>query len=199
MNKLTKKLIGAGAGLSLLASSAMPVVGAALNNDATTLVQQGINAGALTLEAPVDVTLADITVSSAEQSVTGEAQDWKVDDARGHKPADVPGWSLTVTATDLSDAHLSPLETSSIAVTNLTVTPNDPQAFFAADVNDMSLGGATIMADSNSDGTSDAATVATAAVTEGRGRFQGDTTIDWVIPSNSDATTYRSTMTFTVS
>ncbi len=199
MTKSFKRLISAGVGLGLLASSSGLAFAGALNDDDTTLVSQGINAGALTMQAPADVTLPDITVSSEQQAVTGEMADWKVDDARGHKPAAVPGWSLTMTASDLSDAHLSPTETSSIDVTNLTVTPNDGEAFFGAVVGDLSLGSATVMADADDNGTSDAVTVGTAPVTKGRGRFQGDVSMDWVIPANSDSTTYRSTMTFTVS
>ena len=195
MKNIVKRIVAAGVGLGLLAS---PVMAAPLNNDDATVFQQGILAGALTLQAPADVTLADITVSSEQQAVEGEMADWKVDDARGHKPAAIPGWSLTMTASDLTDTHLAPGEVSNIDVTNLTVTPNDAQAFFSADVADMSLGGATALLDTGDDGTSDAATIATAAALYGRGRFQGDVSMDWVIPANSDATTYRSTMTYTL-
>ena len=195
MKNIVKRIVAAGVGLGLLAS---PVMAAPLNNDDATVFQQGILAGALTLQAPADVTLADITVSSEQQAVEGEMADWKVDDARGHKPAAIPGWSLTMTASDLTDTHLAPEEVSNIDVTNLTVTPNDAQAFFSADVADMSLGGATALLDTGDDGTSDAATIATAAALYGRGRFQGDVEMDWIIPANSDATTYRSTMTYTL-
>ena len=206
MNKLTKQLIGAGAGLSLLASSVMPVFAVALGDKTgqTTLVNQGVNAGLLTLESPEAVTMDDVTVSTAAQTVgggaftgdgaTNEANNWKVDDARGHKPSSVPGWSLTATALDFSDGA-----GSTIDVTNMTVTPNDAEVLAPAVLGEMTLGGATSLLDDNDDGNSDAATVATAPALGGRGRYQGDLGLTLVVPANTDAADYSTTITFTVS
>jgi len=205
MTKIMKKLIAAGSGLVLLAN-ATPVLAGALNDDVTTVVNQGVNAGALTMQAPDDVTMDDVTVSSESQTVGGgafsgdgasnEANNWKVDDARGHKPTLRPGWSLTVVADDFSDGDA---EESVIDVTNLTTTPNDAEAFFSAVVGEMSLGSAAAFADADDNGTSDANTVATAAAQNGRGRFQGDLGLTLVVPANTDAVDYSTTLTYTIS
>ncbi len=206
MTKTIKKLIATGSSLVLLANAASPILAVALNDDVTTVVNQGVNAGALTMQAPDDVTMDDVTVSSDTQTVGGgafsgdgdsnEANNWKVDDARGHKPTLRPGWSLTVVADDFSDGDA---EESVIDVTNLTTTPNDAEAFFSANVADMSLGGAAAFTDADDDGTSDANSVASAPATKGRGRFQGDVGLTLVVPANTDAVEYSTTLTYTVS
>ena len=205
MTKIMKKLIAAGSGLVLLAN-ASPVLAVVLNDDVTTVVNQGVNAGVLSMQAPDDVTMDDVTVDSNTQTVgggsftgdgaTNEANNWKVDDARGHKLSLRPGWDLTVVAEDFSDGAG---EESVIDVTNLTTTPNDPQAFYGAVVGEMDLGAAAAFTDADNDGTSDANTVATANATEGRGRFQGDLGLTLVVPANTDAADYSTTLTYTIS
>lgn len=182
----------------------------ALDNDVASVVNQTVNAGALTMQAPADITLPAITVDSAAQTIgytsaseavggdiaNKELQNWKVDDARGHKPSQVPGWSLTVTMTDFSD-HLA--EESVIALENITLSPNDKEVSGAANVADVNLGLEEPLTESGTAGVSVAKTVATAPALKGRGRFQGDLGFKMVVPSNTDAATYVSTATLTVS
>jgi len=173
----------------LLFATAAIAVAAPLNNDTITKITQRLVAGSLTFQAPADVALPDITVSTDQQTVTGTASEWKVDDARGHKPSQAPGWSLTMTSTNLSDGAQ---EESVIPVTGLTITPTNLTA------NSGSLNGVSLGSSHTFSSTSDQATIATATSTHGRGNFQGDIDFSWIIPANSDAATYQATWTFTL-
>lgn len=204
------KVVSAAASIGLLLQ---PVTAwaAPLDNDAASVIGQNVIAGALTMKAPADMDLPDVTVLTEDQyvgyaaagDVSGgdkgntsaeydELENLKVDDARGEKSPS--GWSATLTASDFSDGA-----GSSIDLTNISMAPNDKEAFNSADVADVVLGSEEQLADTDDDGTSDAKTVATAAATKGRGRFQLDVGFRMLVPANSDAADYSSTFTFTVS
>jgi hypothetical protein len=187
---MTQKIKKIGLFLLAVIFVVQPAVAAPLNNDTTTVATQRIIAGALTLQAPSDVTFSDITVSTVNQTVTGNASGWKVDDARGLKTSQQPGWSLTASATNFTDGD--PVEPSSIAVTNLTVTPSSLSTISGSSTG-VSLGSAHTFTSS-----SDQTAVAVASGGNGRGRYQGDLGLSLVVPANTPASTYSSTVTFTV-
>ncbi len=187
MRRILTRMLGTG--LVIMFSAGLTLA-APLNNDTITKITQKLLPGSLTFQAPADVVLPDITVSTDQQTVSGTATAWKVDDARGHKPSQAPGWSLTMTSTDLSDGD--PTEPSTIPVTGLTITPTNLVAN-SGNVTGVSLGGSYTFAS-----TTDQATIATASTGAGRGQFQGDINFSWIIPANSDAATYQATWTFTL-
>lgn len=202
-----KKIIKA-IGLTMVTFATVAGVAMAgpLDNDSLTKVAQKIKPGALTLKAPADVDLGEITASSEVVPVTGEAVDFQVDDARGNK--NPVGWDATVTMsrlTDTGDATTyvpfdDPNDPNPATNKVYELTPNDKAAYYGADVNDITLGAATELLDTDSDGVSDAVAVMSAAAGAGKGRFESDMTIDLQVPANSVASDfYESTMTFTVS
>ena len=187
MGSLIKRVIASGV---FIFATAAVVVAAPLNNDTITKITQKLLPGSLTFQAPTDVALPDITVSTDQQTVSDTVTGWKVDDARGHKPSQAPGWSLTMTSTDLSDGDNT--EPSTIPVTGLTITPANLVAN-SGSVTNVSLGGSHTFTS-----TTEQATIATASTGAGRGQFQGNIAFDWIIPANSDAATYQATWTFTL-
>lgn len=196
MNKLTKQLIGAGAGLSLLASSVMPVFAvkpSELDGDADTKIGQTITAGVLSMKAPADTTLTAEEVSSGEQTATGQAANLLVDDARGNKPSQRAGWALTVSSSDFSDGDAT--EESVIDVTNFTVTPSGLGTAAGTDSDGVSLGTGGVAFTS----TSNQVNVATAVTGEGEGRYDMDLDLSLVLPENQEVAVYEATMTFTIS
>lgn len=170
----------------------------------TTGVTLGVGAGALTFTAPTAVTLGAITASTVNQTTTGEAANWIVDDARGVKTATTPGWSLTASATDFADVA----GTSTIDVTNLKVTPNELErrngttsayaSYSGSQAALANISGVTLT-DTDNNGTSDTVSVAIATLGNGKGNYQGDLGLSLLVPADSDAVTYNSTITFTVS
>ncbi len=219
------KVVSAAATMAMVFQPmAVFAVGGPLGDDPTSVIGQLVNAGALTIEAPADMTMPQITVLTNAQTVgyqngdslSGnvgnngtapniykELEDFKVDDARGNK--NDPGWSATVTATDFSDGGTPE---SVIDLTNIKLYPNDNEVFkdgayvsedFPVSAGDISLGSEEQLADAEDDGVSDAKTVATAASGNGRGRFQMDVGFQLEVPPNPDATNYSSTFTFTIS
>jgi len=178
------------------------ILAAPLPNDPTTLVTQKIKGGNLTLQAPADVDLGQVDVSSQVTNVTGDATNFLVDDARGNKVA--PGWTATLTMSRLTDS-IDPTTfipfVDTVASQNVyTLTPKNLQVYHGANLADVTLGSVTELADTDNNGTSDAVNVMSAASTMGRGRFGSDIGIGLKIPANSVASdNYQSTMTFTVS
>ena len=204
--KLYKAVALASAALPFLSS--MAVAQQPLSNDSATQVAQKILVGALTIEAPSDVSLPDLTVNTDKQLTSGELTDFKVNDARGHKASAQPGWTVTATMTNLSDgaAEVSMIPFSydygTGAEPNYTMTMHSPVAYFTADVSDVVLGDtgtAQKLVDTNVDGTSDAFNILSAAATLGRGLFDVDMTFDLQVPPNSDVANYSSTVTYTIS
>jgi hypothetical protein len=171
---MLKKIIG-----GLIASLVFGVgvvYAAPLSGDLDTLLSLVANAGALTFNTDNVV-------------VPGTASNWNVNDARGHKPLAVPGWSLTVAATNFSDGAA---EESVIDVTNLTVTPEN-LSVTSGNPTGVSLGSAHTFT-----GEADPTTVSTSSVGNGRGQAEGDLALSLVVPANSDAANYESTLTFTL-
>ena len=198
MNKMMKKLIAAGSTLALLTNVGVALaVDSDLNDDQSTVINQSVTAGALTIQAPVDTSMSSVQVSSAEQTSTGEAVDLKIDDARGAKPVDRLGWSATVTSTDFDDAATKlpgdALSTLPVAG-HFTVTPNELEVGTDTLSTGVSLGSEYTLL-----GTSDPATVATSVATNGNGRYIMDLGLSLLVDENPEAAVYAATMTFTVS
>lgn len=198
MRHLDKVMLLALAGYLTLA----PVVMAApLTGDAATMVTQRVHAGVLTLQAPGDVDMGTITVSTQVESTTATAENFMVDDARGKKnPA---GWSAVVTMTNFSgtadDATTVtiPFVDTVAAHNNYTLSPLNLVEYNGADPG-VVLGSAEELTESTTAGLSNPKTVMTAAAGEGQGRYGSDMQIDLRVPANSAAADYTSTMTFTV-
>ena len=183
-----KKTIKALACLTLGLFLAVNVVAEApLTGDTTTVVTQKVKPGTLSLQSPGDVVMPEITASTVNQTLQASASNWVVDDARGKKSSEQPGWSLTVSATDFSDGA-----GSNIPVTNLSVVPAN-LAIISGNTDEVSLGTNHTFSSG-----SDQTTVAAASTGKGKGRFSGDLDLSLVVPANSDAADYTSTMTFTV-
>ena len=180
---------------------AVPAMAAPLNNDYYTNVLQKVKQGALTLKAPADVVLPDVTVSSQVEATNVTALDFEVDDARGYK---VPhGWSATVTMGKLASAtqgtdipFVDPVTTNK----DYKLTPTNKLAYNGAVVTEVVLGSAEELVENGTSGVSNAKTVMTAAAGGGKGRFGCDVVIDLKVPANTTAADdYTSDLTFTVS
>ena len=164
----------------------------ALGNDNTTVVSLVANGGLLTHQAPSDVSLGTIVTSTNDQTVTGTATGYVVDNARGYNSTDEPGWSVTATFTDMTSTK------GTIDVTNFTVTPANLVANSGSAAN-VTLGSSTTLTDTDDDGTSDAFTWVTAAAGSGIGRYTSNLNLSLVIPANTPAGDYSSTVTITIS
>ena len=178
------------------------VMAAPLDNDTLTVLGQRILPGTLSLKAPADVDLPDVTVSSQIENTTVTALDFQVDDARGTKVP--PGWSATVTMTklaSLADAttnlpFIDPIDETSAVY---SLTPLSLVSYNGAGLTNVALGSAEDLVEAGTTGVSTAKTVMTAASTSGNGRFECDLQIDVAVPANSvTAEDYSSTLTFTV-
>lgn len=172
-----------------------------LDNIPSHVVSLVADGGLLTLDTPTDVSLGEIIVSTADQTTTGEAVGLKMDDARGDKPSNAPGWSVTATMSDFSDVltKVDALdELSVIDITNMTVAPNGLVEFNEASVVGVSEGSSITLADTGDDGVSDAFNWVTASETNGRGRYEADVSYSLVVPANSDAADYSSDMVVTI-
>ncbi len=170
----------------------------ALGGDSTTKISLVANGGLLTQNAPVDVDLGSIITSTTNQIVPGTASDYTVDEARGYNTTDEPGWSAVATFTDMTS------DKGTIDVTNFTVTPQNLREYRnSQQVNvgseDATLGSAVTLADSDDDGTSDSFTWLSAAKGHGIDRFKADLGLSLVVPANTPAGDYSSTVTITVS
>ncbi len=169
-----------------------------LGGDDTTVISLIANGGLLTQNAPADVSLGSIVTSTSDQTVTGTASDYTVDEARGYNQTDEPGWSATATFTDMTSTK------GTIDVTNFTVTPTNLREYrngqqVNAGSEDATLGSAVTLADSNDDGVSDTFTWMSAAAGHGIDRFKSDLGLSLVVPANTPAGDYSSTVTITVS
>jgi len=164
----------------------------ALGNDNTTVVSLVANGGLLTHQAPADVSLGTIITSTNDQTVTGTATGYIVDNARGYNSTDEPGWSVTATFTDMTSTK------GTIDVTNFTVTPANLTANSGSATN-VTLGSATTLSDTDDDGTSDPFTWVTAAAGAGIGRYTSNLNLSLVVPANTPAGDYSSTVTITIS
>ncbi len=164
----------------------------ALGNDGVTVVSLIANGGLLTHQAPADVSLGSIITSTTDQTVTGTATGYLVDNARGYNSTDEPGWTATATFTDMTSTK------GTIDVTNFTVTPSNLTAV-SGSVTNVTLGTAVTLSDSDNDGTSDPFTWVKATAGAGIGRYSSDLGISLVVPANTPAGDYSSTVTITIS
>jgi len=202
--KNMKKIVSIVSGFGLLISSVMPVMatlgGQPLNNDSTTVVLQKIKPGTLTIQAPADILLPDVYVSSQVEPVDVTAEDFLVDDSRGTKaPA---GWSFTVTMGKLASSTEGtdiPFIDTVASHNDYKITPLALVQYNGASLTGVTLGSSTELTEVGTTGISAPKTVVTAAATSGKGRFGCDVKLDLNVPANSTAADdYTSTMTFTV-
>jgi len=182
-------------------SSFLPVFSASLNGDSSTAVTQKIKPGSLRLQAPADVFLPEVSVSTEVQITAVTALDFLVEDARGYKPP--VGWSATVTMSKLASASTNseiPFIDPASGYNDYKLTPTDLVAYSSASVEGVTLGAAEELGESGTSGISQPKTVMVAAPGFGKGRFGCDFGIELKIPADSYAAEdYVSTLTFTIS
>ncbi|NOY14676.1 MAG: hypothetical protein GXP43_00460 [bacterium] len=181
-----------GAAVNTYAYSLGQTGNSALGNDGVTVVSLVANGGLLTHQAPTDVSLGSIITSTSDQTMTGTATGYLVDNARGYNTTDEPGWTATATFTDLTSSK------GTIDVTNFTVTPQNLTVLSGSSTG-VSLGSSTSLTDTDDDGTSNALTWITASAGSGMGRYSSDLGILLTVPANTPAGDYSSTVTITVS
>jgi hypothetical protein len=182
-------------------ASFLPVFAASLSDDPSTAVMQKIKPGSLKLQAPTDVFLPEVSVSTEVQTTAVTALDFLVEDARGYKPP--VGWSATVTMSKLASAGTNseiPFLDPVSGHNDYKLTPKDLVAYSSASVEGVTLGAAEELAESGTSGVSQPKTVMVAAPGFGRGRLGCDLEVELKIPADSYAAEdYVSTLTFTVS
>ncbi len=169
-----------------------------LGGDSDTVISLIANGGLLTQNAPADVSLGSIVTSTSDQTITGTALDYAVNEARGYNTTDEPGWSAIATFSDMTSTK------GTIDVTNFTVTPSNLREYRnSSQVNsgseDAVVGSSVTLADSDDDGTSDSFTWMSAAAGHGIDQFKSDLGLSLVVPANTPAGDYSSTVTITVS
>ncbi|HUV71557.1 MAG TPA: hypothetical protein VMW25_00975 [Clostridia bacterium] len=178
----------------------LPVKAANLNGDQNTIVVQKIKTGALLLQAPADVVLPEVFVSSEAQTSSTVASDFLVEDNRGNNPP--VGWSATVTMTKLvssSNGSEIPFVDPLTGNDNYRLIPQNMVAYKQASTEGVSLGAAEEL-QAAGNGISLPKTVMVASPGYGEGRLGCDIKIEITIPAGSHAADdYTSTMTFTVS
>lgn len=196
------RLIAIGSILGLFLSNVSVAMGAPVSGDNSTVVTQKINAGTLTIQAPVDVELPAVTASTQVETTNVTATDLLVDDARGNKsPA---GWTLTATMSKLTSAadpevFIPFVDVNNSNANDYKLTPQNLQQHNNASLTGVSLGSAEELGENGSTGVSNPKNIVSAVATKGKGRFSNDIKIDLKVPANSVAAQdYTSTVTFTI-
>ena len=152
----------------------------------TTTLYATVNAGSLSLSNTSLATLSATTVAESAGSATGSTGTITVTDNRGSGA----GWSVTSTSTAFSccsDAH-------TIAVTNLTVNPNNSTL---AGANGASTTSVTVGSSHTFTSISDSTNIVTAAAASGMGQYTINPTVTLTIPVGVYAGTYTATLTIT--
>lgn len=192
MNKTRK------AALVLLSSSvALAITASVAQADDTNVTVTG---GDLTLGAISTGDFGGITLNGAAQSTTATMDAFSVTDARGTGV----GWNVTVSASSFKEyatgAYVTggkTLGTSRFTMAAATASKIDATS---SGLPTMTSGTYTLDADANSDGTSDAVKIASAATGDGMGSYTlTPGQLGLSIPANVYAKTYRSDVTVTLS
>jgi len=154
----------------------------------TTTLYATVNAGSLSLSNTATATLSATTVSESAGSATGSTGTITVTDNRGSGA----GWSVVSTSSDFTCC--SPTRT--IAVTNLTINPNNATL---AGVSGASTTSVTAGSSHTFTTTSDSTSVVTAASGYGMGQYTINPSVTLTIPVGVYAGTYTATLTITAS
>lgn len=164
-----------------------------------------VKAASLTISAPAQVDMGEITVDVEDQTVTGVISDIVVTDLRGKKTP--LGWSATVTATEFleeTDRTLkipftkmtlevpSPAQGAAAANSHFSVRAGDP-----ADITFFST--TRGFPDADNDGTSDPISLMSAPSGHGAGRYSLSVVLKLLVPAFQPAGTYSAVLTETVS
>lgn len=199
-----KKLIRIGTSLMLflgiLSSSA---TANAATFGSTTKVK--VKAVGLTISAPAQVDMGEISVDVQDQTVTGLISDIVVTDLRGKKTS--LGWSATVTATEFLEETDRALK---IPFTRMTLEVPSPAqsgaaanshfAVSAGDAADVTFFAATRgFSDADNDGTSDPVSLMSAPASHGAGRYSLSVMLKLLVPAFQPAGSYSAVLTETVS
>ena len=153
--------------------------------DAT--VTASLTAGTLQVNAPGTTSLSDTDLDVIDDSggeATGTLSGVEI---RDHRAA-APGWSATITCDDFDDG------VEVIPVTEFTITPGTINP-----TGNSSLTGVTAGSQHTFSGTSDPATLMSAANGNGRGRFVQNTDLSLGIDVSTVPSLYSTTCTETVS
>lgn len=172
-----------------------------LDNDSSTVVLQKVKPGVLTIKAPGDVALPDVTVSSQVETTSIVAEGFQLDDARGTKvPA---GWTVTATMGKLASSSQGtsiPFIDPVTAENNYMFTPQNLVSYGGASTTGVTVGAAEDLVEVDATGVSAAKTIMAATATNGKGRFECDIQIDLKVPANTTAADdYTNTVNITVS
>lgn len=154
----------------------------------TTTLYATINAGSLSLSTSSIATLSATTVSESAGSATGNMGTITITDNRGSGA----GWSVIATSTDFSCCS----GTHTIAVTNLTINPNNSTL---TGVNGASTTGVTAGSSHTFTSTTDSATIVSASANKGMGQYTINPAVTLTIPVGVYAGTYTATVTITAS
>lgn len=159
-----------------------------------------VTGGELTLGSITTGDFGGITLNGAAQSTTATMNAFSVTDARGTGL----GWNVTVSASSFkeyaSGAYVTggkTLGTSRFSMAEASAAKVDSTS---SGLPSMTSGTYTLDADANSDGTSDAVKIASAATDAGMGSYTiTPGQLGLSIPANVFAKTYRSDVTVTLS